>query len=113
MRERGEALQEKLKAKLEEMQIVKTNNESLKTKFMVVREENLKLIDEEFDQLIQRLNDRRQIFKANYQKICTEELEIIEKDLSKQLKIVKIMENSAEQLKKLIESLSITIHNSD
>ena len=106
MRERSEALQAKLKGKLEELQKMKSINENLKTKFITVRDENLKLIDEEFDQLIQRLNDRREILKGSYKKICTEEFEIIEKDLEKQFSIIKIMENSAQQLNKLIESLS-------
>ena len=85
---------------------MKTINESLKTKFTTVRDENLKLIDEEFDRLIQRLNDRREVLKGNYQKVCTEEFEIIEKDLEKQFSMVKMMENSAGQLNKLIQSLS-------
>ena len=106
MRERSEALQAKLKEKLEELQKMKSINENLKTKFIRVRDENLKLIDEEFELLIQRLNDRREILKGNYQKICIEEFETIEKDLEKQFNIIKIMENSALQLNKLIESLS-------
>ena len=49
MRERSEALQAKLKGKLEELQKMKSINENLKTKFITVRDENLKLIDEEFN----------------------------------------------------------------
>jgi kelch-like protein 10 len=106
LKERTSNLKVKLTGKMEDIQKMKANTEVAKTRFMTVRDENIKLIDEEFDKLIQRLNDRRQTLKANYQKLCTEELEVMEKDITKQVSVLKTMETSLTELNKLNENLN-------
>ena len=106
MNERATQIKTKLLTKYEELQKIKISSESLKTKFLSTRDENLKSIDEEFERLINKLNERKFVLKTNYQKVCSEELDFIEKDIVKQITLIKNMEKSSSELQKLIDSLS-------
>jgi hypothetical protein len=98
LKERAGELKEKVSKKLVDMTNSKSFGEKCRENIVLTKEEQLKHIDEEFERLFAKLNDRKNFLKKTYQQLCAEELSNIDTDISK-------LDNHIDSLKKHVTSI--------
>ena len=87
LKERANKLNESIKKRLEEIKLEQDYHVTKKKKDLEIKEKQLLYIDEEFDRIIKKLNDRRTTLKASYEAHISEEISAVDKDIEKKASI--------------------------
>lgn len=83
LKERAVRLKDSLNKQMEKLNREKETHEMLKSSAVKQKEEHLKAVDDEFDKIIKKLNERRVSLKEEYEKCVNDELRIADNVYSK------------------------------
>lgn len=91
--------------KLEDIKKVKATSDECRENILQTQNQQLKYIDEEFDRIISRIMARKEALKISYQDYCQEEIDLLQKEITKVETSMQDLTKNTEELNKYVERL--------
>jgi len=105
LKQRAKELKGKITFKLDDMKNYKVSNEECKKNILGLQNQQFKNIDEEFDRIIARVMMKKEALKLNYQDVCQEEVDMLEKEITKVNVTIQDLTKNIAEVDKYIEKI--------